>query len=93
MDKNNVTQEAANAKAVNNGRKILTYNDLTEKLTELTDTVQDKMNELYDIIQCLSIIDPIRKGFCSEMDSYLEEMNLAMDELHFAVGRYVEEGK
>lgn len=92
MEKKNNTQVEGSVINMNKGRKILTYDDLAKKLTETADTIQDDLNTMYETIQCLCVIDPTRKDFLHEMDGYLEDMNLAMDELHFAAGRYVAEG-
>ena len=93
MEKKSAAQENDNSLNVGNGRVILTFSDLVAKLVKTTDVVQDELNDLHEVIQCLSVIDPTRKDFCFEMNRYLEEMNLSMDELYYAVGQYEEESR
>ena len=73
------------------GRKVLTYDDVLALLIGTTDSVKDKLNYLYDIIRVLSFIDPTRRDYLNELDRYLGEATMPMEDFLDTLEAYQED--
>ena len=78
MDSKNkaMEEDVFSTEISNNG--ILTHDDILTLLVGATDEVKEKLYYLYDIIRCLSIIDPVRRSLLYELDDYLGRSTLEM---------------
>ncbi len=72
---------------------ILTYDDILTLLDGTTDFVKNKLNDLYDIIHCLSFIDPSRRDYLKDLDQYLADITMPMEDFLDTLEAYQESAR
>lgn len=72
---------------------ILSYDDILTLLVGTNDIVKDKLNKLYDIIRCLSFIDPTRRDYLKDLDQYLSDATLPMEDFLDTLEAYLESAR